>query len=467
MPHNSFIKEHIGVETLLVSSKSSGRSVGSWKLNDLGSFYVAHRTQFIAHARRILSNSERAEEVVQEALLKVILAAPELNSENHAKAYIHRTIENLCLDILRLEGRQPKLVLIEDANSEIEKNSFQSNTDISGDLSSAEDAAIVRKAISLLSPAERAAIIMWEIEERSSKEIARELGIKESSVKHTISRARASLRKILSTLIFDDQLGLTGLDMLSRTYKQAKKGVQKSSRIALFLLIFVLIFSGFRSLSVSEISIVSGSEKIDNSAKLIAKPFNDLDIVSRDRGETNSNQKLVPTSAKNKSAKILFPGLGKLGIPVGFTIADSTGAKGPAYFRERFVSSPSSYLSNSQIIKTEAIAANIFISQNISVRGGKIDYEPVVSFGRRGTWVPVLVRVAEMAERRTANGNHLLTVDLAVESEVEVSMKIEAKAGGRDLEVAPTRLVTRLLLDSSKTRVLSQAVYVTESKAGA
>jgi len=467
VPEDIFIEECLGEETLRVSSKLSRESVGSWKLNDLGSFYVANKSQFLSHARRLLSTSERAEEVVHEALLKVILAAPELNSENHAKAYVHRTIENLCLDIFRLEGRQPKLVLIDDTSGEIEEGYLLGNSDISEEISKAEDAAIVRKAISLLSPAERAAIVMWEIEERSSKEIARELGIKESSVKHTISRARASLRKILANVIFDEDLGLTGLDMLSRTYKQTKKVVQKSSKIALSILIFVFVFSGIKSFSVSEVSIVSGIREFDNSSPLTSKPFNGLDIVSRDQSERNLREKSGSTSAKSKSVGISFPGLGKLGIPTGFTIADSTGAKGPAFFRERSVSYPASFLSTSQIIKTEAIAANIFISQSISVNGDEIAYEPVVAYGSGGTWVPLLVRVAEIEKRHLADGNYLLTVALTVESEVEVLMKIEAKAGGRDLDVAPARLVTRVLLDSSKTQVLSQAVYVIESEAGA
>jgi DNA-directed RNA polymerase specialized sigma24 family protein len=39
---------------------------------------------------------------------------------------------------------------------------------------------------------------MWEIEGRSTKKFAAELGIKESAVRHSVSRARASLRKVMS-----------------------------------------------------------------------------------------------------------------------------------------------------------------------------------------------------------------------------------------------------------------------------
>ena len=83
-------------------NKSSSSSVGvdSWNLGDLGSFYISNKTQFVAHAKRRLGDSPRAEEVVHEALLKVMLAAPELNSDDHARVYVHRTIDNLCICLL-------------------------------------------------------------------------------------------------------------------------------------------------------------------------------------------------------------------------------------------------------------------------------------------------------------------------------------------------------------------------------
>jgi len=39
---------------------------------------------------------------------------------------------------------------------------------------------------------------------------------------------------------------------------------------------------------------------------------------------------------------------------------------------------------------------------------------------------------------------------------------IPASNNGRDLEVQPSRVVTRILLNSSKTQILAQAVQVVE-----
>jgi DNA-binding CsgD family transcriptional regulator len=124
-------------------------------------------------------------------------------------------------------------------------------------MTAAEDAAIIRQALALLSPAERTALVMWEMDGRTTAEIAAELGIKESSVRHTVSRARASLRTILSTLIIDVERGLTALDLLSTSYKKAAELAKKSSRAALSLFLVVGAFLGFHAFTGHETKLVA------------------------------------------------------------------------------------------------------------------------------------------------------------------------------------------------------------------
>jgi RNA polymerase sigma factor (sigma-70 family) len=237
----------------------------SWSIAQLSNFYAQNRAELVSHANRILKDRARAEEVSQEALIKFMLAAPELESQEHALSYLHRTIENLCIDLFRAENRRPNLVALDDASAEVEAN-WQVNGDHSDAISAAEDAAIVRQALSLLSPAERAALVMWEMEGRSTQEIAKELGIKESAVRHTVSRARASLRKVLSTLVIDEKRGLTALDLLSTSYKKASELAHKSGRVAMSLVLLVTAFLGFNSMTGTEpIQTVISSPVSENS----------------------------------------------------------------------------------------------------------------------------------------------------------------------------------------------------------
>ena len=238
----------------------------SWSVAQFSSFYTQNRTELIAHANRIVKDKAKAEEITQEALVKFMLAAPELESDNHALSYLHRTIENLCIDLFRAENRRPNLVALDDVSTEVEYI-WQVSGDHSQAISAAEDAAIIRQALSLLSPAERAALVMWEVEGRSTAEIAIELGIKESSVRHTVSRARASLRKILSELVIDEARGLTALDLLSTTYKKAAEFAGKSSKIALTFILVLTAFLGLNSLTGNEpnTSITTSSSQLSDS----------------------------------------------------------------------------------------------------------------------------------------------------------------------------------------------------------
>jgi RNA polymerase sigma factor (sigma-70 family) len=263
----------------------------TWSVAQFSSFYAENRAELIAHANRILKDRARAEEVSQEALIKFMLAAPELSSEDHALSYLHRTIENLCIDLFRAENRRPNLVALDDASAEVE-STWQVSGDHTAEIAAAEDAAIVRQALSLLSPAERAALVMWEMEGRSTQEIAKELGIKESAVRHTVSRARASLRKVLSTLVIDEKRGLTALDLLSTTYKKASNLASKSGKAAMSLVLLVTAFLGFNSMT--------GSEPIQT---VISAPVVDEPVVTNEIAEEVVTQVSPKTPAPSLSTE--------------------------------------------------------------------------------------------------------------------------------------------------------------------
>ena len=206
-----------------------------WTVADLASLYSDHRTSLVSQARRMLRSDSEANEVVQEAFIKFILAAPELDTKERALAYMRATVNNLSLNVIRARGSRPNLVALDSDTSTERLAEIAVENYIPADesISAAEDAAIIKLALTKLSPAERAALVMWEMEGRSTSEIAAELGIKESAVRHTVSRARASLRRVLSELVIDQERGLTALDMLSTSYKKAAEIAQKSSKVAL------------------------------------------------------------------------------------------------------------------------------------------------------------------------------------------------------------------------------------------
>jgi RNA polymerase sigma factor (sigma-70 family) len=233
---------------------TSQATTNDWTVADLASLYSEYRLSLISQARRMLRSDSEANEVVQEAFIKFILAAPELDTKERALAYMRATVNNLSLNVIRARGSRPNLVALDSDTSAERLAEIAVENYIPADesINAAEDAAIIKLALSKLSPAERAALVMWEMEGRSTSEIASELGIKESAVRHTVSRARASLRRVLSELVINEERGLTALDMLSTSYKKAAEITQKSSKVALSLLLVVTAFLGFNSLTGNE-----------------------------------------------------------------------------------------------------------------------------------------------------------------------------------------------------------------------
>jgi RNA polymerase sigma factor (sigma-70 family) len=254
--------------------KAAEPVVTTWSVADLSALYLESRSTLISQARRMLRNEQDATEVVQEAFLKFILAAPELDSKERALAYIRTSINNLSLNVIRAKGNRPNLIPIDSDTSQARLAEIASENYIPADasISAAEDAAIIKLALSKLSPAERAALVMWEVEGRSTAEIAKELGIKESAVRHTVSRARASLRKVLSELVIDEARGLTALDLLSTTYKKATELAGKSSKIALTFILVLTAFLGLNSLTGNEsnTTITTSSSQLSNDQDLPA-----------------------------------------------------------------------------------------------------------------------------------------------------------------------------------------------------
>jgi RNA polymerase sigma factor (sigma-70 family) len=351
----------------------------AWSVTELGAFYTTHRSEFLSHANRVLKDSAKAEEITQDALIKFMLAAPELESTDHALAYIHRTIENLCIDLFRMEGRRPNLVVLDDATAEVEAT-YQVSGDHEAVISAAADAVIIRQALSLLSPAERAALVMWEVEGRSTSEIAAELGINETAVRHTVSRARASMRKILSTLIVDEKRGLTALDALSTTYKKAAEIASKSSKAALSLILVVAAFLGFNTLTGRE-----GVATIDSSP--IASPSDksatndvvtDSDAVAIDEDiqfelVTFQNEIKVVTSQisalRTAVAVYNWAGLDASGAPVGLTSNLGSSVTAPA----QLIKFPNlTNTSSSSIFKVNQNGFDLLLSQDLFFVDGQL-----------------------------------------------------------------------------------------------
>jgi RNA polymerase sigma factor (sigma-70 family) len=413
-----------------------------------------------------LKDQIKAEEITQDALIKFMLAAPELESEEHALSYLHRTIENLCIDLFRLEGRRPNLVVLDDATAEVEA-SWQNNGDHSAAMSAAEDAAIIRQALALLSPAERAALVMWEMEGRSTEEIAAELGIKESAVRHTVSRARTSLRKVLSTLVVNEETGLTALDALSTTYKKAAELAQKSSKAALSLLLVMTAFLGFTSLTGNEgvrVPVVADSSApAGTSPSLISKQTPAAIAATKAAAAQAAAKKAEQAAINIKTAPLSFFGLDTQGVPTSFSVTDLKNVFGKARITKGYSTVAANGIVVANQFITGSVGPNVLIDQMITVDGSGTNYSAnTVNVGFAGNWNSVEINNTDSSIERLANGQYLVTATINIGYLNPTTFSITTGNRGYDLADAPKSITTRILLNSGKTQILAQAVQVLE-----
>ena len=431
------------------STKSQIEAVSpqAWSVTELGAFYTTHRSEFLSHANRVLKDSAKAEEITQDALIKFMLAAPELESTDHALAYIHRTIENLCIDLFRMEGRRPNLVVIDDATAEVEA-SYQVSGDHEVVISAAADAAIIRQALSLLSPAERAALVMWEVEGRSTSEIAAELGIKESAVRHTVSRARASMRKILSTLIVDEKRGLTALDALSTTYKKAAEIAAKSSKAALSLILVVAAFLGFNTLTGREgvvtpdgsaITLPSDKSTTDKSTTDSTESTDSLDAdISVELAAFQDQIKVVTSQIsflRQAVAVYNWAGLDASGTPVGFS--SNLGSRVTA--GAQLIKFPNlSTESSSSIFKVSQNGVELLLSQDLFYVDGKLTATILPLFAPANT--PAVITSTEQSVTTGSDGSKLVITSLKLantgsdgQSPSAINVRIKVSADGLEI----------------------------------
>ena len=439
-------------------------TVAAWSVSDLSTLYTQNRSSLIAQARRILRSDADAAEVVQDAFLKFILAAPELDTADRAMAYLRTTVNNLCLNVIRATGSRPNLVAIDSDVTQERLSEIAAENHISMDstLAAAEDASIIREALSRLSETQRTALVMWEVEGRTTKEIATAIGTSEKNVRHVVQRARASFIRVLTEWVVDEKTGSTALDALSGTYKKAAELAKKSSKVALSLLIVMVAFLGFNSVTGSEFNTptINSTVKQELSATTNSEVNNNSSQTSAE--ERLSAQKIIPdNSAINfRTSKSLFAGLSKDGLPTGFTVSDLAGDVGSVGLSaQSTITNPDGYVLVSYLQSYGDNVINLLMSQSITVDGEGTSYSASPSITVAGSWFPLTQASSSSTVTRLMNGDYLLIATLYIDSTLDSALFVDVTSG-LDVDAIPSEITTRIILNSSKSSILAQAVHI-------
>jgi RNA polymerase sigma-70 factor, ECF subfamily len=167
--------------------------------------YVVRRysPRLLAVARRMLPREEDAQDALQDAFLAAFRNLNRFAGSSLMSTWLHRIVVNACLMKLRTRRRKPEESMdvllprfLEDGHHEADVESWDVPTDEA--LVTRETAATVRRCIARLPDRHRIVLMLRDIEERATDEVAVMLGVTPNAVKVRLHRARMALRTLLA-----------------------------------------------------------------------------------------------------------------------------------------------------------------------------------------------------------------------------------------------------------------------------
>jgi RNA polymerase sigma-70 factor (ECF subfamily) len=169
-----------------------------------GELFARHRDRLWAVAMRTMGNPEDAADGLQEGMIAAFRRAGSFRGDAAVTTWLHRVVVNACLDRLRAMKVRRAEPLPDDLEERADRGSLVSSTDAELDpaeLTVADERRrMVIEALKSLTPDQRAALVLVDMEGYSVAEAAEMLDVAEGTVKSRCFRGRAKLAPLLGVL---------------------------------------------------------------------------------------------------------------------------------------------------------------------------------------------------------------------------------------------------------------------------
>jgi len=150
---------------------------------------IASERRVALLAWRILGDAEDVKEATQETFLRVFRHLRRFDERHDFFGWLFRIAVNVCRDVEKRRRRRWIFAPFDHALSVASSARGADDTVAAND-----DAALLTRAIDALPRKERLAVILREVEEMPTDEVAAILGVSPATVRVQVSKARAKLR---------------------------------------------------------------------------------------------------------------------------------------------------------------------------------------------------------------------------------------------------------------------------------
>jgi len=177
------------VETAVYSPMSEVVEPGVELLDRRNRFVSEHLRRIFLQIYGIVRNVADAQDLTQEAFIKALQHQEQLKDEQKAAHWLSRIATNTAIDFLRRNGRASFCEIDHAPESHWETPEEAVLRD--------EHRDYLEDGLRLLSPRERAALIMRDVEDLPAEEVARRLDCSKATVRSHIANARTKLRRYM------------------------------------------------------------------------------------------------------------------------------------------------------------------------------------------------------------------------------------------------------------------------------
>jgi RNA polymerase sigma-70 factor, ECF subfamily len=176
-----------------LSDQELMRIVQAGDFSPASEIYDRYSSRIYNFSYRFLKNSEAAEDATQEVFVKMLKHANQFHGDAKLSTWLFSITANWCRDYLRKADNKAKeaedVLVTLPAPSELSPERV---------LEQRENEKRIQKALSVLTPEQREAILLSRYQGLSYAEIAQISGCSEGAVKTRVFRAMETLKKLLT-----------------------------------------------------------------------------------------------------------------------------------------------------------------------------------------------------------------------------------------------------------------------------